>query len=185
MGSLYGLLGALPWVWQSDSSFRDLLSSRPRCRKLKMWFQALEFAASCTVAKCTFYCCCCRRNRRSYLFQKSALVLPRAPTVETRATQLRFLSRCPCWHLVRAGLATAAATVFLDGAAEEQRSTVYTVAAELWMNYEVKKIWYDESVRTSSWSFYSSEKYTWPQYKKRRIQAPGTTFSNFSDKVGM
>ena len=71
-----------------------------------------------------------------YLFlKKSALVLPRAPTVETRSTQLRFLSRCPRWHLVRAGLAIAAATVFLDGAAEEQRSTLYTaVAAELRVN---------------------------------------------------
>ena len=39
--------------------------------------------------------------------------------------------------LVRAGLAIAAATVFLDRAAEEQRSTVYTVSAELRMNYEI------------------------------------------------
>ena len=44
-------------------------------------------------------------------FQTSAFVLPIAPTVETRATQLRFLSRCPRWHLVRTGLAIAAATV--------------------------------------------------------------------------
>ena len=47
----FGLLGALPWVWRSDSSFRDLLPSRPSRRNLKIWFQASEFAVSCTVAK--------------------------------------------------------------------------------------------------------------------------------------
>ena len=52
----YGLLGALPWVWQSVSSFRDLPPRRRR-RNLKMWFQALEFAVSCTVANYIFYCC--------------------------------------------------------------------------------------------------------------------------------
>ena len=40
--------------WQSDSSFRDPLPSRPCRRNLKMWFQALEFAISCTVAKYIF-----------------------------------------------------------------------------------------------------------------------------------
>ena len=41
-------------------------------------------------------------------------------------------------HLVRAGLAIAAAAVFLNRAAEEQRSTFYTaVAAELRMSYEI------------------------------------------------
>ena len=29
----------------------------------------------------------------------------------------------------------------------------------------------------------SSKKYAWLQYKKRQIQAPGTTFSTFSDEV--
>ena len=62
-------------------------------------------------------------------------MLPLAPTVETRDTQLRFLSRCPI--IVRAGLAIAAATVFLDRAAEEQRGAVYTVSAKLRMNYEI------------------------------------------------
>ena len=40
---------------------------------------------------------------------------------------------------------------------------------------------------TSACSFYSnsSKKYTWLQYKKRRIQAPGTTFSVFGNEVGM
>ena len=51
---------------QSDSSFRDLLPSRPRCRNLKMWFQAFEFAVSCTVAKYTLYCCC-RTLSRTYI----------------------------------------------------------------------------------------------------------------------
>ena len=47
---------------------------------------------------------------------------------------------------VRAGLAIAAVTaaVFLDRAAEEQRSTVYSAAAELSMNYAITyKIWYE------------------------------------------
>ena len=52
------------------------------------------------------------------VFQKSVLLLPLAPTVETRATELRFPPRCPRRHLVHAGLAIEAATVFLDGAAE-------------------------------------------------------------------
>ena len=94
-----------------------------------MWFQALEFAASCTVAKYISYCS--RRTCLVLVFQKSGLLLPLAPTVETRATYVRFFSRCPRRHLVRAGLAIAATTaVLLDSAAEEQRSTFYTVAAE-------------------------------------------------------
>ena len=55
----YELLGALPWVWRSDSSFRDLPSTSCR-RNWKMRFQALEFAVSRTVAKYIFYCCCRR-----------------------------------------------------------------------------------------------------------------------------
>ena len=60
------------------------------------------------------------------VFQKSALLLPLAPTVETRATEFRFSSRCPRRHLltVRAGLDIVAATVFSDRTAEEQ-STLY------------------------------------------------------------
>ena len=64
--------------------------------------------------------------------------LPLTLPFETRATEVRFLSRCPRMHLVRAGLAIAAAAVFLNRAAEEQRSTFYTaVAAELRMSYEI------------------------------------------------
>ena len=65
-GDTYGLVGALPWVWQIDSSFRDLLPSRPRRRKLKMWFPALEFAVSRTVAKYIFHWC--RTRTRTYQF---------------------------------------------------------------------------------------------------------------------
>ena len=54
-GDMESLFGALPLVSRTDSSFRDLLPSRPRRCKLKMWFQAPEFAASCTVAKNNFY----------------------------------------------------------------------------------------------------------------------------------
>ena len=75
--------------------------------------------SSCTVAKYNFYC---SRRTYSYLVLVS---LPLAPTVETRSTELRFSSRCPRRHLVHAGLAIAAATVFLDRAAEEQ-TTLYT-----------------------------------------------------------
>ena len=60
----YGLLGALPWVWQSDSSFRHL-PSRPCRWNLKMRFQALEFVVSCAVAKYIFFCC--RRSKSSYV----------------------------------------------------------------------------------------------------------------------
>ena len=67
-----------------------------------------------------FYC-----RRSWYSFFKNRLSFPLAPTVETRATELRFSSRCPRRHLVHADLAIAAATVFLDRAAEEQ-ITFYT-----------------------------------------------------------
>ena len=36
---------------------------------------------------------------------------------------------------------------------------------------------------TSSCCFHSSKKYAWLQYKKPQIEAPGTTFSIFSDEV--
>ena len=64
--------------------------------------------------------------------------LPLTLPFETRATEVRFLSRCPRRHLVRAGLAIAAATLFLDTAAEVQRSKFYTVAAEL-RTYDLPK----------------------------------------------
>ena len=114
------------------------------------------------------------------VFQKSAILLPVAPTVETSATDLRFFSRCPRRHLVRAGLAIAAATaVFLDRAAEEQ-STFYT---DCWCYRATYELPNDNWYHTSSCSLYSSKKCTWLQYKKRQIQAPGTTFSTFSDEV--
>ena len=140
-----------------------------------MWFQALEYAVSRTVAKYTFYC-----SRRTYsyhlvlVFEKSYLSL--AATVETRATELRFSSRCPRRHLVHAGLAIAAATVFLDRATNEEQSTFYPDCCCCRATYELpnhlKKNWY----HTNSCSFYSSKKYPWLQYEKRQIQAPGTTF---------
>ena len=114
------------------SSFEaDLVAESFKCgsRRLNLPFPS-------AVAKYIFYC---SQRTYSYLvlvFQKSALSLPLAPAVETRATEPRFLSRCPRKrHPVRAGLPNVAATVFLDGAAEEQRSTVYTVAA---VTYELR-----------------------------------------------
>ena len=69
MGSL---MHALPWVWQSDDSFRALLRGGPRQRKLKMWFQALEFAVCCTVAKHIF-CCCKRAGARTRMTRDARL----------------------------------------------------------------------------------------------------------------
>ena len=89
-----------------------------------MWFQALEFVVSCTVAKYILYC-----SRRTYLvlypFFKNWLSCSPLRRQSKHATELRFASRCPRRHLVHAGRAIAAATVFLDRAAEEQ-STFYT-----------------------------------------------------------
>ena len=87
-------------------------------------------------------------------FQKSALLLPLAPTVETRATELRFSSRCPRRHLVHAGLAAAAATVFLDRAAEEQ-STFYTDCCCCRATYELPNQF--KETGTSFCSFYGSK----------------------------
>ena len=84
-----------------------------------MWFHVLEFAVSCTAAKYMFYCSHTTYVPGTRLFKNSALLL-HAPTVETRATELRFFSQCPRRHPVRAGLGTAAATVFLDRTAEEE-----------------------------------------------------------------
>lgn len=60
----YGVLGALPWVWQSGSGsgsgvcsrFRALLGEGPSI--FKLWFQALEFAVSC-IYYCTSSQACC------------------------------------------------------------------------------------------------------------------------------
>ena len=90
-----------PWctpVWQIDSSFRDLLPSRPRRRKLNMWFQALDLPFLLLSAAMYIFTALSYTYKDQELvlvFQKSALVFPLAPTVETRATQLRFLSRRP------------------------------------------------------------------------------------------
>ena len=83
-------------------------------------------AVSRTVAKYIFLLLTTYNVYLVLVFQKSALLLPLAPTVETRATEFRFSSRCPRRHLltVRAGLDIVAATVFSDRTAEEQ-STLY------------------------------------------------------------
>ena len=65
-----------------------------------MLVQALEFAVSCAVAKYVFLLTTYAPGTR---FFKSALLLPLAPTVETRVSKLRFFSRRPRRHLVRAG----------------------------------------------------------------------------------
>ena len=81
--------------------------------------------------------------------------------------------------------------MFLDRAAEEQRSTVYTaVAAELRMNYEIitKKSGTTSIIRSNELLILlqlQQEIYFAIQYKKRQIQAPGTTFSDFGDDVGV
>ena len=119
---------------EATAVFRDLLPSRPRRRKLSMWFQALEFSVSCAVTKYIFYSGRKSRGGRTRFSKMGSLT----PPFETRATEFRFLSRCPRRHLVRAGLAIAAATVFLDTAAEVQRSQFYTVAAKL-RTYDLPK----------------------------------------------
>ena len=130
--------------WPSGSRFRPLLRGGPRRRKLKMWFQALEFAVSCTVAKYIFIFCCRRKMSRSPYSSKKRTVLSlsrlNAPCADSRNTRHRapFSLPMPAQTpiIVRAGLAIAAATtVFLERAAEEQRSIFYNaVAAELRMN---------------------------------------------------
>ena len=65
--------------------------------------------------------------------------------------------------------------MFLDRAAEEQLSTLYTVVAELRMsNQIIKKKWYE---------YVRSKKNAWLQHEKPQIQASGTTFSIISDEV--
>ena len=44
---------------------------------------------------------------------------------------------------------------------------------------EQKSRFLKASIHTSSCFFYDSKKYTWLQYKKRQIQAPGATFASF------
>ena len=55
---------------------------------MKMWFQALECAASCTVVKYFFTVV---EQELVLVFEKSALVLPLAPRIETRPTKFHFL----------------------------------------------------------------------------------------------
>ena len=124
----HGLLGALPWVWRSDSSFRDLPSRRRR-RKLKMWFQALEFAVSCTATKCIFYSGRKSRGARTR-FSKIGSFTPPSKTGHRTPFSLPMPAltpgtRWPCY-----------CSVFMYRTAEKQRSTFCTAdAAELCMNY--------------------------------------------------
>ena len=70
-------------------------------------------------------------------------------------------------------------------AAEEQPSTFYTAgAAELCMSYVRYKA-LKKKTGTYEYEFYSSRIYTWLQYDKPQIQAPGSTFSYFGDEVWM
>ena len=79
-----------------------------------------------------------------YNMHKSAplIILSLPQTVET-CPRTPFLSRRPRRNVVRAGLAIAAATVFLERAAAEQRSIFYTAAAEL----RATKIYFSEKRR--------------------------------------
>ena len=54
-----------------------------------MWFQALECAASCTVVK--YFFTVVEQQELVLVFEKSALVLPLAPRIETRPTKFHFL----------------------------------------------------------------------------------------------
>ena len=99
-----------------------------------MSFQALDFAVSCTVAKYEVYVLLLYNeqelSRRTYLvpvlvFIISALLLLLAPTVEACATELRFFSRCPRRHLVRAG------SYCVLGYSSGRAHYTLTVAAEL------------------------------------------------------
>ena len=116
-----------PWCTPVSMAKRQQFPCPPSRRtsslKVENVVPGAEFALSCTVANYIFTA----RDVRTLalVFKKTALSLPLAPTVETRATELRFSSRCPGRNLVHGGLAIAAATVFLDRAAEEQ-STFYT-----------------------------------------------------------
>ena len=82
------------------------------------------------------------------------------------ANELRFPSRLPRRHVVRAGLAITAATMFLERAAAEQRSIFCAAAAELratkisvlFNNVSKKrnKTWHLVSYEYELCSFYSS-----------------------------
>ena len=77
-------------------------------------------------------------------------------------------------YVVRAG----SYSVFLDRAAEEQRSTFYADCCCCRATHELP----NHLVRAPSRST-AVKKCLTTEYKKRRIQAPGTTFSTFSDEV--
>ena len=69
----------------------------------------------------------------------------------------------------------------LGGHREEKRSSV-AGASTVGLKGEREPIFEKRVLGTSTYVV-SSKKYTWLQYKKRSIQAPGTTFSTFSDEV--
>ena len=83
-----------------------------------------------------------------------------------------------------AAIAKAARTInrCLRGHREKKRSAlarVSTVGARGSKRADFLK------TSTSSCSLYDGTKYAWLQYKIPQIQAPGTTFSNCGDEVGM
>ena len=69
--------------------------------------------------------------------------------------------------------------VLLERAAREQRSTFYFLPSSVCTSVHLRHY------SSSSCPFYSRKTYTWLQlwYQKPKFQAPGTTFSNFSDEV--
>ena len=114
--------------------------------------------------------------------------------------ELRFflVSRCPPRHVVRAGLAIAAAAALWEITAVKQRRVFYTTAAEpratiprkcFFFFHVYKKrrkpgIWYHTyEYQLLLFSRTAANKLIWLQHKKPQIQAPGTTFSVFGDEV--
>ena len=88
--------------------------------------------------------------------------------------------------VVAAAIARPARTRCQRGHRERKRSCVARVSTVGARGSTRADFFLNKYVYTSSCSFYSSsKKYTWLDYKKPQIQAPGTTFSNFSDEFGM
>ena len=119
----------------------------------KMWFQALEFVVASYCSQ-VYFLLLYKERELELVFQKLHLLFPLAPTVKTRATELRFLSRCPRWHLAPCYCKQLLCSWIEQLKSNGAHSTLTAVAAELCMRYQIIKELV--RVRTTSCSFHSS-----------------------------
>ena len=144
-----------------------------------MWFQALEFAFSCAVVNYIFYC----GKSRTYFhqLQKKRIWYPIRGSAGTDSSVdgAPLLFRC---SIQRHNCCNSKASAYKVSARASREKTAFCGARfDCQRKGEQESRFLKNEYELSL--LFSSKKYTSLQYKKPPIQAPGTTFSTFSDEV--